>query len=326
MPRLLNRRVASLLFVLPLACEGRGSCSGSGRSSDAATNATPLLASGAAPETLPAASALLAAGGPDSPGGFAIIGDYGAAAEHAGPVAELVKSQRPDFVITLGDNNYPAGSAETIDQNIGRFYSEFIYPYAGRYGKGARENRFFPSLGNHDWYAADARPYLDYFTLPGNERYYDFVRGDVHFFAVDSDPNEPDGIEANSVQAAWLQRGLAASKSAWQVVYMHHPPFSSGRHGSTPELQWPYAQWGADLVLAGHDHHYENLFIGGVTYLINGLGGRQAYPIGRALPGSRVRYNAKQGAQFALATDKELRVRFVSVDRRVVDDVVLKKP
>ena len=24
-------------------------------------------------------------------------------------------------------------------------------------------------------------PYLDYFTLPGNERYYDFTWGPVHF-------------------------------------------------------------------------------------------------------------------------------------------------
>lgn len=335
MQRLLNRPslvLASFLLVLPLACEGRGGCTKAESPSesvlfDAAPVALPALVSApAAPAAVPVASALLGAGGPDTSHGFAIIGDYGAAAEQEGPVAELVKGEHPEFVITLGDNNYPAGSAETIDQNIGRFYSDFIYPYVGRYGKGARENRFFPCLGNHDWYTAGAKPYLDYFTLPGNERYYDFVRGEVHFFAIDSDPNEPDGIVATSAQAAWLKRSLAASKSRWKIVYMHHPPFSSGRHGSTPELQWPYGPWGADLVLAGHDHHYENLVVEGVTYLVNGLGGRQEYPIGAALPGSRVQYNSKKGAQFAIATDKELRVRFVTVDRNVVDDVVLKKP
>jgi tartrate-resistant acid phosphatase type 5 len=317
-----------LLVAFPLACASRGGCTGSDRPPEAALlEGTPLAkASGpAAPPALPVASALLASGAPAGSGRFAIIGDFGSAPEDAGPVSELVKSQNPDFIITLGDNNYPSGSAETIDQNIGRFYAEFIHPYVGRYGKGARENRFFPSLGNHDWYTPGARPYLDYFELPGNERYYEFVRGEVHFFAVDSDVNEPDGIEATSVQARWLERALAASKSAWQVVYLHHPPFSSGRHGSTRELQWPYGQWGADLVLAGHDHHYEHLVIGGVTYLINGLGGRQAYPIGSALPGSRVRYNSQKGAQFAEATANELRVRFVALDRKIIDDVVLKK-
>ncbi|MBK6537264.1 MAG: hypothetical protein IPG09_05645 [Ignavibacteria bacterium] len=28
---------------------------------------------------------------------------------------------------------------------------------------------------------AGAAPYLNYFTLPGNERYYDFTKGNIHF-------------------------------------------------------------------------------------------------------------------------------------------------
>jgi hypothetical protein len=316
-------------LLLALACQPRGGCAGGGPPSEASLReqvpfVAPASASGAGAS--PVANALLAEGVPNRTGRFAIIGDYGSAPEQAGPVSDLVKSARPDFIITLGDNNYPSGAAETIDQNIGRFYSEFIFPYVGRHGPGARENRFFPSLGNHDWYTAGARPYLDYFTLPGNERYYDFVRGDVHFFAIDSDPSEPDGIEATSKQASWLKATLATSRSPWRIVYMHHPPFSSGRHGSEAVLQWPYREWGADLVLAGHDHHYENLLIGGVTYLINGLGGRRQYDIGPPIEGSRVRYNAKHGAQIAEANAQELRVRFFDVDRKLVDDVALKKP
>jgi predicted phosphodiesterase len=255
---------------------------------------------------------------------FAIIGDFGVSKDTERHVAELVRSEQPDFIITLGDNNYPVGAAETIDANIGRFYADFIHPYVGRYGKGASENRFFPCLGNHDWYTASAKAYLDYFTLPGNERYYDFVRGDVHFFAIDSDEREPDGIDRSSVQARWLERQLKGSKSAWQVVYMHHPPYSSGRHGSSKVLRWPYGDWGADLVLAGHDHHYEHLKVGRVTYLVNGLGGQVAYGIGEGIEGSLVRYNQRHGAQFAEADASELAVRFVNIDRKLVDEVVLR--
>ncbi len=85
--------------------------------------------------------------------------------------------------MTTGDNNYPDGAAATIDENIGQYYADFIYPYTGSYGTGAASNRFFPSLGNHDWYTTGAMPYLDYFALPGNERYYRFTRGPVEFFA-----------------------------------------------------------------------------------------------------------------------------------------------
>jgi hypothetical protein len=40
----------------------------------------------------------------------------------------LVLSWQPEFILTLGDNNYPVGSPETIDANIGQFYHAYIYP------------------------------------------------------------------------------------------------------------------------------------------------------------------------------------------------------
>ncbi|MBK8553812.1 MAG: metallophosphoesterase [Ignavibacteria bacterium] len=142
---------------------------------------------------------------------FAVIGDYGKSGPAELSVSNLVRSWEPDFVITLGDNNYDYGEASTIDINIGQYYSEFIYPYSGIYGTGDTVNKFFPSMGNHDWYTADALPYLNYFSLPGNERYYDFVKGNVHFFCINSDVNEPDGIDSSSVQAQWLRSGLQQS-------------------------------------------------------------------------------------------------------------------
>src|SRR5262245_34079066 len=135
---------------------------------------------------------------------FAVIGDYGLAGSNEAAVAALAASWAPDFIITTGDNNYYYGAAETIDRNIGQYYHAYISPYHGSYGPGATTNRFFPVLGNHDWDTPGAKPYLNYFTLPGNERYYDVVRGPVHFFMLDSDPREPDGTKMDSVQAAWL--------------------------------------------------------------------------------------------------------------------------
>jgi tartrate-resistant acid phosphatase type 5 len=38
-------------------------------------------------------------------------------------------------------------------------------------------------------------------------------------------------------------------------------------------MQWPFAAWGATAVLAGHDHDYERLTVGGLPYFVNGLGG-----------------------------------------------------
>ncbi|HTM45163.1 MAG TPA: metallophosphoesterase [Polyangiaceae bacterium] len=255
---------------------------------------------------------------------FAVIGDYGLSGPGEASVAALVKGWKPDFIVTTGDNNYPAGGADTIDQNIGQYFHEFISPYVGSAGQGASENRFFPCLGNHDWYTPDALPYLSYFTLPGNERYYDFVKGSVHFFAVDSDEHEPDGIDKNSRQALWLKSRLAKSSARWQVVYFHHAPFSSGSfHGSTVIMQWPFEEWGVDLVLTGHEHFYERLQERGIPYVTIGLGGNAPYDFAAPLPGSIVRVRGGTGALRVVANNQRLVSEFVTTDDKVVDTLDL---
>jgi tartrate-resistant acid phosphatase type 5 len=254
---------------------------------------------------------------------FAVIGDYGQQGPDEERVARLVHEWRPDFIITAGDNNYPLGAAETIDGNIGQYYHDFISPYLGQFGCGARQNRFFPSLGNHDWYTPGARPYLDYFTLPGNERYYDVVFGDVHLFAIDSDPSEPDGVAPNSVQANWLRQTAAASRATWQIAYMHHPPFSSGPHLSTDYMRWPYKAFGIDVVFAGHDHDYERLEVDGLPYIVNGLGGAPLYAVGELLPGSQNHFADTFGAVLVEATPTTLSAKFIAVDGRTIDQLVL---
>src|SRR5512136_1107495 len=120
----------------------------------------------------------------------AVIGDYGQAGQPEADVAVLIDRWGVDSIVTVGDNNYMDGAADTIDANIGQYYHAYIAPYYGSYGTGAgataAENHFFPALGNHDWYTPGAQPYLDYFTLPGNERYYTVQRGPIEFFMLDT--------------------------------------------------------------------------------------------------------------------------------------------
>src|SRR5262249_53109845 len=157
---------------------------------------------------------------------------YGANDPDEAAVSHLVQSWNPDFVITTGDNNYPLGSAASIDVNIGQYYASFIGNYHGAYGAGSKANRFWPSPGNHDWETPGLAPSLPYFPLPNNGRYYDVDLGLVHLFALDSDRREPDGTDATSKQASWLHEHLSSSKSCFDIVYFHPPAYSSSRHGS----------------------------------------------------------------------------------------------
>src|SRR5665647_1232416 len=115
-----------------------------------------------------------------TPATFAIIGDYGMDNDSEAAVANLVKSWNPAYIVTVGDDYYAtAGGAGTAK------YDEATDAY-------------FPAMGNHDYTDAGPSPdtYLTYFDLPGkgfintsgNERFYDFVQGPIHFFMIDSDP------------------------------------------------------------------------------------------------------------------------------------------
>lgn len=197
---------------------------------------------------------------------FAVIGDYGKDTEGERKVAAMVAGWNPEFVITTGDNNYTFGAAGTIKQNIGNHYCNFIYnPDAPATqqctGSAATEkvNRFFPSPGNHDHYSAPAmQPYLDYFTLPGDERNYDFVWGPVHLYSINSGVSGKVSC-CDSPEAKWFTQAVAGSSEPFKFAYFHHPPYSASNHGNNSKMQWPFSAMGIDAVLCGHDHVYERI-------------------------------------------------------------------
>ncbi|NUP90152.1 MAG: metallophosphoesterase [Candidatus Sumerlaeia bacterium] len=254
---------------------------------------------------------------------FAVIGDYGTGSQAERDVAALVRGWNPEFIATTGDNNYYHGARETIDVNVGQHYQEFIGDYRGAFGPGSVINRFFPIPGNHDWDSGEAfglQPYLDYFTLPGNERYYDIRWGPVHLFMLDSDPREPDGHDPGSAQSEWLKRRLRASGDPWNLVFIHHAPHSSGGiHGSQMTSRWPFTPWGAQATFAGHDHHYERLFADGIPHFVNAAGGAPLYTGNPPIAESRVLFDGDWGAQLVTADLDSVRIEFFTRGGALVD-------
>jgi len=240
---------------------------------------------------------------PPKPQRFVLLGDFGFDDTNEAAVAGLVKAWSPDFIVTLGDNSYPSSTPQTIDETIGKYYGEFISPYRGKYGPGAQKPRFFACLGNHDWDAGNVQAHIDYFGLPGNERYWDLQEGAFRFFCVDSDTREPDGTSATSVQGRWLETKLRAARDPYRVVVFHHPAHSSGVHGSQAYMQWPFQEWGAHAVYTGHDHDYERFDFGPATipYVVQGTGGADLRTMNASRTGSVIAYNEKHGATFVTA-------------------------
>jgi predicted phosphodiesterase len=190
---------------------------------------------------------------------FAVIGDMGTGDKPQYEIAAQLERSREktgfDFVLTLGDNIYGAKDME----------KKFETPYKPLLDAGVK---FYASLGNHD--NPNERFYKP-FNM-GEKRYYSFEKGNVEFFALDSNYMDPE-------QVAWLDKALHESSAAWKICYFHHPLYSDGKfHGPDTDLRArlePILQSaGVRVVLSGHEHLYERIKPhGGIYYFVLGNSG-----------------------------------------------------
>ncbi len=139
-----------------------------------------------------------------------------------------------------------------------------------------RQSPLFGALGNHE---RDSEHYFSAFHLPGNERWYSFNYGNIHFVVLQVDGYADYG--PGSEQLTWLEDDLAHTSQTWKVVCFHIPPYSSGPHGSDLDvraaLEPLFTQYGVDLVFNGHDHAYERSIANNVVYIVTRGGGAPLY-------------------------------------------------
>ena len=197
-------------------------------------------------------------------------------------------------VFTVGDNAYPDGTA-----------SQFTSCYGPTWGR--HKNRTHPSPGNHDYHTSGASGYYNYFGAVAGDSgkgYYSYDLGAWHIIALNSEV----GYSAGSAQVQWLRNDLAANQKVCTLAYWHHPRFSSGQHGNISRSQpfWDALyEYGADVVINGHDHTYERFAPQnpngqadanrGIREFIVGTGGAGLYPFPSIQPNSQVRNNTTYG-------------------------------
>jgi LysM repeat protein len=154
-------------------------------------------------------------------------------------------------IITLGDNAYEVGSIREFEDCFGSTW-------------GRHKDRIRPSPGNHEYGSGDINGYFEYFgdvatpLEPGCRKsckgYYSFDIGEWHLISLNSEIDNTAGSE----QEQWLRADLAANDSLCTLAYWHRPRYTSRRtDGAAHDLFQALYDYGADVVLSGHDHHYE---------------------------------------------------------------------
>jgi tartrate-resistant acid phosphatase type 5 len=243
---------------------------------------------------------------------LAHISDYGRVNLNASRVAALVKGFKPDAIITSGDNSQ---TGLLYDQQVG-----------GNYPWAVERNLIYPSPGNHDYEDGTGAAYLEYFEdVVANRFYYKAVFGPVAVYLIDSNSQTPDGNTVDGAQYDWLVHETTNTRSPWNIVAFHHSPYtSSAVHGATTAMRWGYGAMGADLVLTGHTHLYDRLYVD-TNYVVAGTGGSDMYAFGEPDPYSIFRQNTIHGAGLVKATPTKLTWEWYGYDGALMDTFTLEK-
>jgi hypothetical protein len=217
--------------------------------------------------------------------------------------AALVTSIAPAAAILAGDIQYESGTKADFDA--------FYHPTWG-----VHKAITWPAPGNHEYQTSGASGYFDYYNGVGlqtgragtrGKGYYSFNLGAWHLISLNSNCSSIGGCGAGSAQETWLRADLAANPVACTLAFWHHPLFSSGEHGNNTVMTaiWKALQdFGADLVIVGHDHNYERFGPqtstgvadpNGVRSFVVGTGGKETRQFGVIKSNSEVRSSNSLG-------------------------------
>lgn len=225
---------------------------------------------------------------PSAPTSLAIITDYGNCDTGEQQVADMVGSWGVQAIATAGDNTQGVVNCVPYTESVGKYY--------GAYVVGPDGPRLYPVPGNHDYTNAGAgeKAYVSYFNYlyarADHPLWYSATIGSVNLFMLDSESSAADLTK----QQTWLKSALDTARKTtpnnWNIVVYHRPAYTSGPHEANTAMRtdagWKYRQWGADLVVTGHQHVYEQLDVDGLPYIVGGVG---AGDIARECPAERVR-------------------------------------
>lgn len=279
---------------------------------------------------------------------FFVIGDWG----HMGnPEQQVVSMQmnewaqkeRPDFIVSTGDNFYFVGVQNLEDPH---WQSSFEQVYAGRF---LRNVPWYVTLGNHDYlgqpqvevqYSAESERW----KLPSN--YHTTLipiphGGNLRLIFIDTSPLErsyyssPGMAEKVSTQDTtrqlrWLDSLTSLTDAQWKIVFGHHPVYTGGRHRVDPNsvrslVEPIFKRNKVDIYFCGHDHDLQYIRKADqvTSYFISGAGSATT-PVTK-IEGTQFAESQLGFVTVTLLAGK-LTVKFVNYKGQVLYETTFNKP
>lgn len=195
----------------------------------------------------------------------------------AGDTTLGVERVRPLFHLFNGDLCYANLAADRV-----RTWWDFW----NNNSRSARNRPWMPSAGNHENELGNGpigyQAYQTYFSVPEAQGqspvtkglWYAFTAGAVRVLSINNDDvcyqdggNSYVHGYSGGAQKAWLEQELAAARADrgidWVVICMHQVAVSSANNFNGADLgirqEWVplFDKYQVDLVVCGHEHHYE---------------------------------------------------------------------
>jgi 3',5'-cyclic AMP phosphodiesterase CpdA len=246
-------------------------------------------------------------------------GDIGVCGTNGAATTAALIGADAQVVFAVGDLAYPSGTRE-----------EFRDCYEPAWGK--FRDRLLPVPGNHEYRTAGAAGYFGWFgeAIAGTaaKSYYRRDLPGWRVLALDSNLRD----DAAAAQQAWLVAELARPGPACTLALMHHPRFSSGKHGDSAHVDGLWRALAAQrtaILLTGHDHHYERFApldadgarrADGTRSFLVGTGGAHLYPLASVRQGSEFRDQRRWGMLRLELGDGRYRWQYRVAGGTVIDE------
>lgn len=202
----------------------------------------------------------------------------GSASSKYGNIIDAMNPYSYDFILHAGD----VAGQEGDDLEGWHYFFNLMERHA--------TNRpYMIAIGNHEYgeldlFGRNFKYYFPYDYVESWGHYYSFDYSNAHFIMLDVFQNQLEwGGFLLETQEAWLRKDLAENQNKWLFVVLHASPYSTGHynmnHKLITQLTPIFYEYQVDVVLSGHDHHYEAFWTnrteawGGTYYFVMGGGG-----------------------------------------------------